>query len=105
MVETTSIGKTRLEHGKKLYSKKDSGSERRSIDLRAYISNRHRYFLAKRLFDITVSVLVLLVVFSWLFPIQNRPRSTIPGSRVSVVSYAIPIWTSFPNSSTCLQDI
>jgi putative colanic acid biosynthesis UDP-glucose lipid carrier transferase len=69
MVETTSIGKTRLEHGKKLYSKKDSGSERRSIDLRAYISNRHRYFLAKRLFDITVSVLVLLVVFSWLFPI------------------------------------
>jgi len=69
MVETTSIGKTRLEHGKKRYDKRVSGSEKRSIDLRSFISNRHQYFLAKRIFDITASVLVLLLVFSWLFPI------------------------------------
>ena len=64
MVETTGIGKTRLGH-----SKKEFGSEKQSIDLRAYITRRHQFFVVKRVFDITVSVLVLLLVFSWLFPI------------------------------------
>jgi lipopolysaccharide/colanic/teichoic acid biosynthesis glycosyltransferase len=62
MVETSSIGKTRLEQSKRY-------SEKRSIDLRAHIAHRHQYFFAKRIFDITVSALVLLLVFSWLFPI------------------------------------
>jgi putative colanic acid biosynthesis UDP-glucose lipid carrier transferase len=64
MVETTGIGKNRLENIKKQF-----GSEKPSIDLRAYITRRHRFFFAKRVFDITVSMLVILLVFSWLFPL------------------------------------
>src|SRR5258707_10448510 len=61
MVETTCIGKTR--------SKEESISERKSVSLRGYIIQRHNYLLAKRIFDVTLSVLVLLFIFSWLFPI------------------------------------
>jgi len=61
MVETTCIGKTRL--------KEESISERKSVSLRGYIIQRHNYLLAKRIFDVTLSVLVLLFIFSWLFPI------------------------------------
>ena len=61
MVESRNIGKTSLE--------KPCGSEKRLADLRVYISERHRYLVAKRIFDITVSVFVLIFIFSWLFPI------------------------------------
>ena len=61
MVETKSIGKTKL--------KEDRIDEKKSVDLRAYIVQRHPYLLAKRVFDITISALVLLFIFSWLFPI------------------------------------
>ncbi|HVS98527.1 MAG TPA: sugar transferase [Puia sp.] len=47
----------------------DRHSEKRKIVLRAFISERKSYLLAKRIFDITVSALVLLLIFSWLFPI------------------------------------
>jgi putative colanic acid biosynthesis UDP-glucose lipid carrier transferase len=43
--------------------------EKSSVDLRAYISQRQSYLLGKRIFDIAISVLVLLFIFSWLFPI------------------------------------
>lgn len=61
MVETTCIGKTKL--------KEESISERKSVNLRGYINQRHNYLLAKRIFDVTVSIFVLVFVFSWLFPI------------------------------------
>src|ERR1700722_13663623 len=61
MVGTTCIGKTNL--------KEESIIERRPINLRAYIVERHSYLLAKRIFDIAVSLCVLLFIFSWLFPI------------------------------------
>src|SRR5882757_4980355 len=61
MVETTCIGKTKL--------KEESISERKSVNLRAYINQRHNYLLAKRIFDVTVSIFVLVFIFSWLFPI------------------------------------
>ena len=61
MVGTTCIGKTNL--------KEESIIERRPINLRVYIVQRHSYLLAKRIFDIAVSLCVLLFIFSWLFPI------------------------------------
>ena len=61
MSGSTSIGKTRF--------KAVNTKEKSSVDLRAYISQRQSYLLGKRIFDITVSVLVLLLIFSWLFPI------------------------------------
>jgi putative colanic acid biosynthesis UDP-glucose lipid carrier transferase len=61
MVGTTSIGKTNL--------KEESIIERRPVNLRAYIVQRHAYLLVKRIFDIAVSLCVLLFIFSWLFPI------------------------------------
>ena len=64
MLETTGIGKTRLENVKKEFV-----SGKPSIDLRAYITRRHQFFFAKRVFDIAVSLMVVLLVFSWLFPI------------------------------------
>jgi putative colanic acid biosynthesis UDP-glucose lipid carrier transferase len=61
MVETTCIGKTKL--------KEESISEKKSVNLRAYIIQQHNYLLVKRVFDVTVSIFVLLFIFSWLFPI------------------------------------
>jgi len=43
--------------------------EKRTIVLRAFISERRYYLLAKRIFDILISMIVLLFIFSWLFPI------------------------------------
>ena len=42
---------------------------KRKIDLRAFISGRRHYLLAKRIFDLAISAFVLLFIFSWLFPI------------------------------------
>jgi putative colanic acid biosynthesis UDP-glucose lipid carrier transferase len=60
MVVTRRIGKGTLE---------ENVRERKSVNLRDYIIRRHSYLLAKRIFDITMSIFVLLFVFSWLFPI------------------------------------
>jgi putative colanic acid biosysnthesis UDP-glucose lipid carrier transferase len=43
--------------------------EKHSIQLRNYIAGRRNYLIAKRIFDISVSIFVLLFIFSWLFPI------------------------------------
>ncbi|HLI92339.1 MAG TPA: sugar transferase [Puia sp.] len=40
-----------------------------TISLRKYISNRSSYLLAKRVFDVVLSLIVIIFVFSWLFPI------------------------------------
>jgi putative colanic acid biosysnthesis UDP-glucose lipid carrier transferase len=53
---------------------KVSTAERKKIDieivnLRGYIDGRRQYLIAKRVFDIVVSTLVIAFVFSWLFPI------------------------------------
>jgi putative colanic acid biosysnthesis UDP-glucose lipid carrier transferase len=61
MVGSTCIGRTNL--------KEETIVERRPINLRAYIVQRHSYLLAKRIFDIAASLCVLLFIFSWLFPI------------------------------------
>ena len=50
-------------------TQKESIIEKSKIDLRAFISERWYYLLAKRIFDIGVSLFVLLFIFSWLFPI------------------------------------
>jgi putative colanic acid biosysnthesis UDP-glucose lipid carrier transferase len=61
MVETTCIGKSNL--------KEENISEKGSVNLRAYVDQRKNYLLAKRIFDVILSLFVLLFVFSWLFPI------------------------------------
>jgi putative colanic acid biosysnthesis UDP-glucose lipid carrier transferase len=61
MVGSTCIGRTNL--------KEETIVERRPINLRVYIVQRHPYLLAKRIFDIVASLCVLLFIFSWLFPI------------------------------------
>jgi putative colanic acid biosynthesis UDP-glucose lipid carrier transferase len=43
--------------------------EKSSVDFRAYISQRQSYLLGKRIVDVAISVLVLVFVLSWLFPI------------------------------------
>ena len=43
--------------------------EKSSVDFRAYISQRQSYLLGKRIVDVAVSILVLVFVLSWLFPI------------------------------------
>ena len=42
---------------------------RKEIDLRSYFTGRASYLAAKRIFDITTSLLVIIFIFSWLFPI------------------------------------
>jgi lipopolysaccharide/colanic/teichoic acid biosynthesis glycosyltransferase len=61
MTGSTSIGKTSI--------KAVNTKEKSSVDLRAYISQRQSYLLGKRIFDIAISALVLVFIFSWLFPI------------------------------------
>lgn len=60
-MESMCIGKTS--------STSDKISEKHPIELRAYIIQRRRYLVAKRVFDIVLSLFVLFFVFSWLFPI------------------------------------
>src|SRR5579872_1892578 len=61
MAGSTCIGKTKLGE--------ECVNEKPSVNLRVYIDSRRRYLLAKRIFDIAVSLFVLLFIFSWLFPI------------------------------------
>lgn len=60
MTGSTSIGKT---------NKAVNTKDKSSTDLRAYINQRQSYLLGKRIIDISISVLVLLFIFSWLFPL------------------------------------
>lgn len=53
----------------KTSSPPDKISEKQPVDLRAYVTQRRRYLVAKRVFDIALSLFVLLFIFSWLFPI------------------------------------
>lgn len=61
MTGSTSIGKTSF--------KAVNTKEKSSVDFRAHITQRQSYLLGKRIFDITISVLVLVFILSWLFPI------------------------------------
>src|SRR5215469_8373367 len=54
---------------KGVFSETNSQALRGSVQLRNYIENRHNYLVFKRIFDVSVSLFVLLFVFSWLFPI------------------------------------
>ena len=60
MVETPRIGNIKLE---------ERHSEKKSVNLREYIVQRKNYLVLKRIFDIVLSVFILLFIFSWLFPI------------------------------------
>jgi len=44
-------------------------TEKRTIQLRNYVNGRRNYLIAKRIFDIVISIFVLVFIFSWLFPI------------------------------------
>ena len=61
MTGSMSIGKTSL--------KEVNTNRKGSIDLRLYIRERQSYLLGKRVFDIALSLFVLLFIFSWLYPI------------------------------------
>jgi putative colanic acid biosynthesis UDP-glucose lipid carrier transferase len=61
MTGSISIGKT----GKKEINTKANSS----VDFRVYIGQRQSYLLAKRVFDIAVSMFALIFIFSWLFPL------------------------------------
>jgi putative colanic acid biosynthesis UDP-glucose lipid carrier transferase len=61
MTGSASIGKTSF--------KEVNTKEKSLVGFRAYISQRQSYLLGKRIIDISVSVLMLLFIFSWLFPI------------------------------------
>jgi putative colanic acid biosynthesis UDP-glucose lipid carrier transferase len=61
MTGSRSIGKTSL--------KAVNTKEKSSVDFRAYIRERQSYLLGKRIVDVAISVLVLVFVLSWLFPI------------------------------------
>lgn len=39
------------------------------VSLRIYIDSRRGYLLGKRVFDLVASVMVIIFIFSWLFPI------------------------------------
>jgi len=41
----------------------------RTVSLRNYIETRHNYLSAKRIFDVLISLSVIVFIFSWLFPI------------------------------------
>lgn len=50
------------------YPKVNEETETRPLQFRNYISSRRNYLIAKRIFDIFVSIGVLIFVMSWLFP-------------------------------------
>jgi putative colanic acid biosynthesis UDP-glucose lipid carrier transferase len=54
---------------KGVFAETNSQAAGGKVQLRNYIENRHNYLVFKRVFDISVSMFVLLFVFSWLFPI------------------------------------
>lgn len=41
----------------------------KKVDLRVFIEGRNPYLFAKRIFDIAVSLFVLVFIFTWLFPL------------------------------------
>lgn len=43
--------------------------EKTPIQLRSYIAENRNYLIIKRIFDISLSVIVLVFIFSWLFPL------------------------------------
>lgn len=43
--------------------------DRNPTQFRTYVNDRRNYLIAKRLFDVVVSLCVLVGIFSWLFPI------------------------------------
>jgi len=61
MLETTGT--------KEVYFEKKIDTSTKQFTLREYIDKRHRYLFVKRVLDVSVSVLVVLFIFSWLFPI------------------------------------
>src|ERR1700753_3753691 len=61
MTESICLGKTSL--------KSHKYNERQPIDVRAYVTQRRPFLIAKRIFDIAFSLMVLVFIFSWLFPI------------------------------------
>lgn len=60
MVEPGCIGKKR---------KEEQFSAKSTVHLRAFIVGRRSYLLLKRIFDIAISLFVVVFVLSWLFPI------------------------------------
>jgi putative colanic acid biosynthesis UDP-glucose lipid carrier transferase len=46
-----------------------TGFNTETVALRSYVAEKRRYFLIKRIFDIALSSLVIIFIFSWLFPI------------------------------------
>lgn len=52
---------------KKDIERKSTGN--RQIAIRDHIEGKFRYLFVKRVFDVTVSMILILLVFSWLFPI------------------------------------
>ncbi|MHA4808688.1 sugar transferase [Flavitalea flava] len=61
MMETTSITGLSI--------KRRALGQKNSLNFRNYFETRYRFLLVKRVFDILASLLVILLVFSWLFPI------------------------------------
>jgi len=61
MLETSQVRKKDVSERKRRDAK--------SVDLRSYIVGRRNYLLAKRIFDIIGSLLFIVLIFSWLFPI------------------------------------
>ncbi|HUB62369.1 MAG TPA: sugar transferase [Puia sp.] len=61
MLETNIKGKVLTEERKKISSE--------IVNLRNYIDGRRSYLYAKRVFDIVISLLAIMFIFSWLFPI------------------------------------
>lgn len=49
--------------------KRKTGFNTDTIALRSYVEEKHNYFIAKRIFDIIFSSLVIVFILSWLFPI------------------------------------
>ena len=48
---------------------KEHTSAKSTVHLREFVSGRKRYLVAKRIFDIVISISVLIFIFSWIFPI------------------------------------
>jgi putative colanic acid biosynthesis UDP-glucose lipid carrier transferase len=61
MLETNVKEKVLTEERKKINSE--------IVNLRSYIDRRRHYLYAKRVFDIVASLIAIVFIFSWLFPI------------------------------------
>jgi putative colanic acid biosynthesis UDP-glucose lipid carrier transferase len=60
MVEPGCIGTNR---------KEEQINAKRTVHLRAFIAGRRSYLITKRIFDIAISLFVVVFILSWLFPI------------------------------------